>query len=95
MTNTQTLCMDEAGETGEVIFRDRPGAGSAEASKTVAVDAEALGQILQALIGPGHHIRELQATRSLHALGYSNPIDTLIESYNAAIAATAATGEAS
>ena len=47
----------------------------------IAVDAVALRQVLQALIGPGHHIRELQATRSLHALGHPNPIDLLLEDY--------------
>jgi hypothetical protein len=54
--------------------------------KTITVDADALRQVLQALIGPSHHIRELQATRSLHKLGHPNPIDILIENYEAAIA---------
>lgn len=49
----------------------------------ITISAEPLRQILQALLGPGHHIRELQATRSLHALGHPNPIDTLVEEYNA------------
>lgn len=54
------------------------------ADATVTVSADALRQVLQALIGPGHHIRELQATRSLHKLGHPNPIETLLEQYNEA-----------
>jgi len=50
---------------------------------TIAVDADALRQVLQALIGPPHHARELQATRSLHKLGHANPIETLVEQYQA------------
>jgi hypothetical protein len=58
-----------------------------EARPMVSVDAEALQQVLNALIGPGHHIRELQFTRGLPPLGSlpRNPIDLLIEQYNAAI----------
>ena len=73
----------DSGESCEPIFRERRGSGSA----LVSVDAKALRQLLEAVSGPGHHIRELQATRSLHTLGYPNPIDTLIDSFNAAIAA--------
>jgi hypothetical protein len=74
-----------SGEITEPVF----GRGKASAaSGLVAVDAKALRQLLEAVTGPGHHIRELQATRSLHALGHPNPIDTLIDSYNAAVAAT-------
>lgn len=51
--------------------------------KTVTVDADALYKILQALVGPGHLIRELQFTRSLHKMGHPNPIDILIEEYEA------------
>ena len=43
------------------------------------VDAEALGEVLRALKGPGHLIRELQVTRGKL---FNNPIDTLIEQYN-------------
>jgi hypothetical protein len=52
---------------------------------TIPVDAEALHQVLQALIGPSHHVRELQATRGLHKLGapYLNPIETLVEQWKA------------
>jgi len=56
-----------------------------EDQKLVSVDADALREVLQALIGPAHHIRELQATRSLHAMGYPNAIDTLVESFNEAV----------
>lgn len=52
---------------------------------TVTVDGQALRQVLVALVGQPHHIRELQATRSLHKLGYPNPIDVLIEQFNAAV----------
>lgn len=45
----------------------------------VEVSAAALREILQALNGPGHCIRELQFTRSLPG----NPIDTLIAEFNA------------
>jgi hypothetical protein len=72
-----------SGESCEPIFRERPGFGC----DLVSVDAKALRQLLEAVSGPGHHIRELQATRSLHTLGYPNPIDTLIDGFNAAIAA--------
>lgn len=47
----------------------------------IEVDAEALRTVLQALIGPDHHIRELQATRKLHEL-VPNPIQTLLDEYN-------------
>lgn len=43
------------------------------------VDAEALGQVLQALVGPSHYIRELQATLNGP---FDNPIKTLIAQYN-------------
>ena len=76
------------------IFR-APSVGCSGNPDPISVDKRALRQLLEAVTGPGHHIRELQATRSLHALGHPNPIDTLIDSFNAAIAATAATGEAS
>jgi len=52
------------------------------AEELVAVDAEALGQLLQALVGEGHLVRELQTTRGLHKLGHPNPIETLIEQVN-------------
>lgn len=48
----------------------------------ITVDAAALRQVLQALVGPAHYIRELQTTRSLHALGHPNPIETLVEQFN-------------
>jgi hypothetical protein len=69
------------------IFRAPSVGCSGNPPDLISVDKRALRQLLEAVTGPGHHIRELQATRSLHALGYPNPIDTLIDSYNAAIAA--------
>lgn len=50
----------------------------------LTVSAEPLRTILQALIGPPHHIRELQATRRLPASMAGNPIDVLIAEFNAA-----------
>lgn len=45
---------------------------------TITVNAEALRQVLQALIGPPHHIRELQVLRSFP----DSPITTLVTTYN-------------
>ena len=56
---------------------------SNEVTSTITVSRDALYKVLHALVGPAHHIRELQATRSLHALGHPNPIDILIEQFNA------------
>jgi hypothetical protein len=47
----------------------------------VEVAAEPLRQVLTALTGPPHHIRELQATRKLP--GTENPINQLILEFNA------------
>lgn len=52
--------------------------------KTVTVDAEALRQVLTALNGASHLIRELQATRD-PLMGKGNPINKLIEEFNAAV----------
>lgn len=55
--------------------------------RTITVDADALHQVLQALMGPAHHIRELQATRGLPQVfgdEHANPIDTLVANYKAA-----------
>jgi hypothetical protein len=46
--------------------------------RKVEVDADALYQVLQALIGPGHLIRELQVMRAFK----DNPIDLLVTQYN-------------
>lgn len=55
-----------------------------QADATVTVDAKALRDILYALTGPGHYIRELQATRSIAKLtGVKNPIDVLLDQFNA------------
>lgn len=56
-----------------------------EPSVRIEVDAEALQQVLQALVGPGYLIRELQATRDKPPLFTGNPIDTLVREYNEAI----------
>jgi hypothetical protein len=50
--------------------------------KTVTVSADALRQLLQAVNGPAHYIRELQVTRNIDE---SNPINVLISEYNAAV----------
>jgi hypothetical protein len=67
-----------------------------EERKMVSVDAEALGQVLRALNGPGHYIRELQVTRDLDLKGLSlerNPINLLIEQYNEFVNSTNSTTE--
>lgn len=51
----------------------------------IEVSAAALEAVLQALTGPSHWIRELQATRRVP--GYLNPINQLIEQYNSAVTA--------
>lgn len=53
------------------------------AAPTVTVDAAALREVLAALQGPGHMIRELQIARRLHTLGHPSPIETLIEQFHA------------
>lgn len=47
----------------------------------VSVDAMALRALLVALDGPGHHIRELQAIRSLG----NSPIDKVLDQFNQAV----------
>jgi hypothetical protein len=58
---------------------------SADADKAqVPVDADALREVLQALIGPPHQIRELQVLRGSRLPGLTpGPIDKLINQYNA------------
>ncbi len=51
--------------------------------KNVTVSAGAIKEVLQALIGPGHLIRELQATMG-SIVGNDNPITKLIKEYNEA-----------
>ena len=51
--------------------------------KRIEVDADALYQVLTAIGGDPYRIRELQATRGLP--GGSNPIEILVEEYNAAV----------
>lgn len=50
----------------------------------ITVSAESLRQVLQALNGPGHHIRELQATRG-PLVGDNNPINILVNEFNQAV----------
>lgn len=56
--------------------------------KTVTVNAAALRQLLAACMGPGHHIRELQATMRLPdvMVGDPHPIKLLVREYNEALA---------
>ena len=49
----------------------------------VTVSANALRQVLNALNGPGHLIREIQVTRGLP--GDSNPINTLMSEFDLAV----------
>jgi hypothetical protein len=49
--------------------------------ETVTVSAKALSQLLDALSGPPHHIRELQMTRG-PLVGDDNPINILIAEWN-------------
>jgi len=51
----------------------------------ITVDRAALRQVLQALVGPPHLIRELQATMLPVALFLDNPINILIGQFNAEI----------
>ena len=56
-------------------------------SKLIEVDAKALHQVLCALNGPPHLVRELQATRDVKGLFSGNPIDLLIRQYDEAFMA--------
>jgi len=51
--------------------------------KRIEVDADALYKVLMALNGPAHHVRELQAIRTLP--GYDCPIKKLTDEYNEAV----------
>jgi hypothetical protein len=53
--------------------------------QTVTVSAAALRQVLVALNGPGHLIRELQATRDKPPIMTGNPIDQLVREFNDAV----------
>ena len=52
-----------------------------KSSDKVLVSRKPLKDMLLAVSGPSHYIRELQATRNL-PIGKKNPIDTLIDEYN-------------
>lgn len=60
-------------------------AALATPKEKILVDLDALRQILTALIGPPHHIRELQFTMDT-PIG-DNPIKTLMNQYNEHVAA--------
>lgn len=53
--------------------------------QTVNVDGKALRDVLEALIGQPHQIRELQMTRSIAKLTGYDPIGKLIDDYNLAV----------
>jgi hypothetical protein len=53
-------------------------------TETIVVDRVALRQVLEALTGPSHLIRELQVT--VGSVLFENPITKLVEQYNATIA---------
>lgn len=53
------------------------------ATDTITVNRQALFEILKALEGPGHLVRELQAIRNIQ--GVDSPISILINEYNAAM----------
>lgn len=54
-----------------------------EEKTRVPVDAHALCAVLQALNGPPHHIREMQATMSLPvSMCPDHPIRTLVTEFN-------------
>lgn len=69
ITEVCTTC----GGEGEIV----------EPMETITVNFAALKQLLVAVAGPDHHIRELQYTRSLP----NNPINVLLGEYNAIVAA--------
>ena len=52
-----------------------------EDMKTVTVDADALRELLDALVGPHYLMSELRVTQGTG----DNPIDRLIEQYNEAV----------
>lgn len=58
-----------------------------EADKKIEVDAHALYELLSAVVGPDHLIRELQATQMLDSLGFGStihphPINVLVKQWN-------------
>lgn len=49
----------------------------------LSISEECLGQVLRALLGPPHHIRELQMTMNLP--GEPNSLTKLVNEYNAEV----------
>lgn len=76
-----------AGIEAEIDRLTKEGAASGMTTKAnvIAVDATALRQLLSALNGHSYEVRELQVTRNLP--GFDNPIDTLIDQFNAWVSA--------
>jgi hypothetical protein len=58
--------------------------------ETVTVNATALRNVLQALMGPSHHVMELWATQSLP----DSDISKLVQQFNAAVKSAEPTGGA-
>lgn len=71
------LPIDFSDGANKKVEKEQPSKGD-DGEDTVVVSARALKEVLQALIGPPHHIRELQAIRSLG----NSPIDTLVNQFN-------------
>jgi hypothetical protein len=64
--------------------KDRTMSDTATDTDTISVNRKALFQVLQALSGPGHLIREMQAIRNIQ--GDESPITVLVNEYNASLA---------
>ncbi|MDE1179443.1 hypothetical protein [Paraburkholderia sp.] len=62
------------------------------ADERIEVDAKALREVLVALNGPGHYIRELQVTRN-PVICPDNPINKLTDEFNAWVERQANTEE--
>ncbi len=74
-SEAEALPVDHFPDAGEKV----------EPPALISVPAAALHELLQAVIGPGHHIRELQMTRSVSKLmGEPNCIDVLVDVFNRA-----------
>lgn len=65
-------------ELPEGITRPTPPAAPPAPPAVVSVPVDALRQVLQALVGPGYLIRELQATRAPEHMFPDNPINVLM-----------------
>lgn len=82
ITSAAALANWYAARTGESNIM-RPGIDPPKPK--IPVSKDALREVLSALVGPSHHIRELQATRGevyQLAAGRENPIDVVLREYN-------------